>query len=344
MQLKPELTRELLYHRHRLSHRQIDDWIGKEGNNSDLDATLYQMAKVAYFVEVTDCFNESGIPFISFKGPLLSQKIYNDPIYRYSNDFDFLIDRENVTKALNILYHRSFRNVHFELPDDECRKQFWFDNINHLMLHNSEIGVTIEIHWNLFSTDFISKKALQKIINSNTVKFKFSGREFNVFSHEFELIYLIIHGGVHFWGRLKWLVDIKELLNLFPLDEKYFSQLTNDMRANRLVALCNSVLAIYFPDTKKLPSKEKVSDGILKYALNTIQKDDLYDLNSESKYIGYYWNISKLFPGLRYKLSVAKKIMFASDLAEKDWMPCSSFLHYLVSPFWKMIRGTRNSK
>lgn len=337
-----KLTRALLYNRHRLSHRQINDWIGEGKHNESPEQRIAQLAKVASFVEITDWFREHKISFLSFKGPLLSQKIYKDPTYRYYNDFDFLIDRSNIDLALKVLHDKGFHNVHFRFPEKESKKQLWLDHTNEIMLFHPEKELTIEIHWNLFAADPVLKQNLKNLVDTNTTSINFSGREYTVFSHEFDLIYLIIHGGGHFWGRLKWLVDIKELIERFPLDEKKFLNISTELRAGRLVALCNSLLKIYFPDSKLLPCNDHVSQSMIDKALYTIQAKEMFEMGNTKEYIRYYWNHVKLVPGLRYKINILKQILFAPDLAEKKWMPCSAFLNYLMGPLWKLSRGIRN--
>lgn len=338
---KKELTRELLYDRHRLSDRQIDDWVGKGKNLGSHEDIVSQLSQVAYFIEITDYFREAGIPFNSFKGPLLSQKIYKDPTYRYFNDLDFLIDRQYLSDMLFILKERGFENEDFELPDNECSRKLWLDHTNQILLHNPVNNIVIEIHWSLFSVELISKNELKVLINSNMVSTHFHGREFKVFSHEFELIYLIIHGGSHHWGRLKWLLDIKELVNRVSLNEENFWQLAKKMRANQLVALCNSLLEIYFPGSKQLTATGKTSEKMLEKALYAIEAKEMFEMKTIGEYARFYWNFSKLVPGFHYKISVVKKMLFASDLAAKQWMPCSALLNYIFGPFWKLSRGIR---
>jgi hypothetical protein len=76
-------TREVLSKRHRLSHQQIDHWLGKIAA-SFLQEKLNHLKMLRNFIAITDLLRQNEIPFISLKGPLLSQHIYNDPTVWFS--------------------------------------------------------------------------------------------------------------------------------------------------------------------------------------------------------------------------------------------------------------------
>jgi hypothetical protein len=64
--------RNYLYKRHRLSHQQIDGWLGENRSKEYLPEKLERLEAVKNFLAVTDLFRQSDIHFISLKGPLLS--------------------------------------------------------------------------------------------------------------------------------------------------------------------------------------------------------------------------------------------------------------------------------
>ena len=335
------LTREQLGNRHRLSSRQINDWLGESKGSVDQLEVMQSLAQVAEFLNVTDAFRAANIPFISFKGPLLAQKIYGDATYRYYKDFDFLIERDEIPRALLELQKQGFLIQNSDLPTDKCKLNLWLDHNNQIELYHPSRGVSIELHSRLFKLTILPITQLTKLVQENTVSTDFHGREFKVFSHEFELVYLIIHGGMHYWSRLKWLVDLKELANRFPLNETKFIALTNVLKAGHLVALCNALLSMHFQDSKQFPNDRSVSQKLLKHTLKTIASEDVMQPKNIRDYILFFMHRANLFSPLRYKISVVKTLFFASDLASKKWMPCSVFMNYLIGPIWKIFRGIR---
>jgi hypothetical protein len=55
---------------------------------------------------------------------------------------------------------------------------------------------------------FACRKNYSKLF-PNLSQLSFAGRTFTVLNPELDLLYLVIHGGLHGFFRLKWLVDIK---------------------------------------------------------------------------------------------------------------------------------------
>lgn len=335
-------SREELHERHRLTHRQIDNWLGEPKAVANQQEVISQLNKVAQFIKLTDCFKHKKIPFISFKGPLLSHKIYGDATYRYFKDFDFLVQPQHLTNMIEVLKGIGFQIENLNFPKQACKRQLWMQHENHVGLYQTSTHIVIELHWSLFTVDFLPKNKMQDLIAEQTTSMPFQNREFQVFSHEFELLYLIIHGAKHHWGRLKWLVDIKELLQRYSLNEDKFLDLASTMKANQLVMLCNALLDIYSLDAKRLPHTGKTPKKIVDQAIYTIHAKDMFEMNSIAEYTAFYWNFSKLIPGLSYKRNIIKKLLFASDLAMKSWMPCSKYLNYILGPFWKLSRGIRH--
>ena len=72
-----------LHDRHRLSHEQVDRWLGENRSKEFFREKIDQLEMVNHFLAVTDQLNQRGIVFANIKGPLLSYLIYNDPAVRF---------------------------------------------------------------------------------------------------------------------------------------------------------------------------------------------------------------------------------------------------------------------
>lgn len=133
-----------------------------------------------------------------------------------------------------------------------------------------------------------------------------------------QLLYLIIHGGLHHWNKLKWLVDIKDLLQRFPLNELLFFNLTKELKAHRLVAVCNELLKVYLPGFRLLPCTNKAPQHLLQFSLQQINRTENKDAKTIRNFTAIFRNSLGAFPGFRYKISIIGHVLFATDLAEKN--------------------------
>lgn len=339
-----EIPPEILKIRHRLSQQQIDELVGKTGQDGRMEEKIGEMVRVSEFLYVTDIFKSGGLKFISFKGPLLSYRLYKDATWRQYNDFDFLFDVPSSEKAIEILLKRGYVTPYYKMPVNECRKEMLRRHINEVYLYHPEKNVSIEIHWDLFSYRITSQFAINEIISHNLTEIDFAGRSFTAFNPEFDLLYMVIHGGMHYFRRLKWLVDIKDFLKKIVIDENKFRQLTMQMNASRIVAICNEMLNIYFPGTSLLPSYFNAPPSMVRYAVHQIEIEKDEDGRNIPEYLkGLGYNL-RAFPGIDYKLSLIQSFLFATDLASSTKIPCISLFYYIISPFYKLYRGFRLNK
>jgi Uncharacterised nucleotidyltransferase len=333
---KIQLTRDLLYNRHRLSHQQIDDFFGEKESKKYLPEKLRQMAQLHDFFFVTDTFSNAGISFISLKGPLLSYRVYNDATYRRYKDFDFLIELHTIEKAVNLLQELGYKPAYFKWPKDNRRRRLIVKHDKHISMYHPDKNTAIELHWKLFDARITSPAIMCQIISANQTTLEYAGRIYLTFNTELELLYLIIHGGLVNWFRLKWLVDIKRMLDTQPVNTAKLSELISILKAERMIALYNSITPEYFADAKKLPSKQKELPLLKKFSLEAIQNSGGYE-----NYRGFVLLKSFIvnllaFPGYKYKYDVVKRNLFHSQSLGNEQIPSFSIIYYLLG-FTKRI-------
>ncbi|WP_282122815.1 nucleotidyltransferase family protein [Algibacter mikhailovii] len=298
------LTRKALNQRHRLSHQQIDDLLNEQCAKEHLSEKHDQMFQVSEFIKLSDAFREATVPFIPLKGPILSYRLHKDACYRYSSDLDFLIPLNAVKKAIFILKKNGYQPDGFSWPDNLNKERRVIKLTNQVSFVHPKKQITIEIHWKLFKLEITDSKVLDEVLKSNGIQLRFHERKFQGFNNELELLYLIIHGGLHAWFRLKWLIDVKDFMEKIPIDTKKFTQLVLQCHASRMVSLCNAMLANYFPECPVLPCKPvRNTKKQLEFAISQIEKEDFYNRSFLEK-IKIYWFTMQCFSGFRFKLSV----------------------------------------
>jgi len=333
------LSRDELYYRHQLSHEQIDEILGEKKAVSFPEAKAQHLLKLNTFLAISDLFFREGIPFIPQKGPVLSFRIYGDPLVRTYNDLDFLIDSERIPEAFRLLSKGGFRASSYEFPEEECRRALLMRHVNELYLWNPDLETGIELHWDLTGVMLPGQAGQSGIIEENSTVLGFEGRDYRVLNQELELLFLVIHGSLHGWNRLKWLLDVRELLRKYDTDEVRFEGLVRQFNARRPVAVCNELLKIYFPGTKLLPSACRAPAGMVRFALRQIGKPDRP--KEMGGFLGFFINSWRAFPGTGYRFDLLKRNLFATDLASVPWIPCSAIGFYFLSPFRKLSRGFR---
>ena len=308
--------RENLITRHRLSHRQIDILFVENKSKEFINISILSLEFIKHFIELIDILDQHSIPYISFKGPLLSQQIYGDPTVRFSHDIDILVDKNSMDEINKVLLNAGYSNMYNTMwPDNKNQIKMLMDSIHHLGYRHNQHGLIVEIHWTLSTTLPVKSRVLQKVIDGNRRGEIICGRKIMTFSLEFNLLYLIIHGSKHGWQRLKWLVDIKD----YPYDkinEQKFEELINLFHAQRIVSQAYIILRHYFNYDQPLLFKTKVPDRILKSVYSFID-------NPINEHQGIADNISfllyklLLFKNPYYKFSIFMEMMTSSHDAFK---------------------------
>jgi len=295
-----------------LSPQQINSVFSEKVISENPEEKAASLGKVAEFIRVTDTLRMSGINFIPLKGPLLSQRIYGDATFRYFSDLDILVDPSSLSQAMNVAGDLGYRLAGHEWPE-RGKEQ------SRLLKHHCDISfvhpgqpVSLEIHWRLLTRQYLNYKPTESLIDQNQTSVSFSGRNFNVLNNELELLYLIIHGGKHHWGRLRWLVDVSDYIKTHKIDWDKFGVLTDQMGAGRFVSLCSQLLNEYLPGRASLPCHETLPVWMLRHSVRKIEADDFRGPETVRDLLCDLRFTLSAYKGFRYKLRVIADAVMTS--------------------------------
>ncbi len=294
--------RKDLYQRHRLSHQQIDDLLGEQQHDLVFEEKIEQLGQVAWFLEVTAALRKADIWFVAYKGPLLSYRIYKDSTCRRFKDFDFLVKPDKVQETIDVLGKLGFSPRFFNWPSSRNKEKRLLLFLNQYTLDHPLKEISVEIHWSLVKYPAVLPKKMTSVVNENLQLTTFAGKQFNQFTLELELLHLVIHGGLHTWSRLKWLLDIHEIVSRFEIDKIKFENLVEHLQAKRLVGLCNALLSHFFPGTVHLPVDYPVPEWFVKYSLKQINRSSAIPVFLPEDLCKYRWYHIQAFPNWRHRL------------------------------------------
>ncbi len=333
------IDRETLYRRHRLSTSQINDLSGdfvkailKESHpdngcnavktgDEEISEKVNQLNRIAEFIRITNRLREEGIWFIPYKGPLLSYRIYGDATYRRFKDLDILVNPCDVSRTIELFKDSGYQTVSISWPARGRRERRILKFTNQISLWRPGDDTSVEVHWRLFKDPVVNGEKMRGIVEQNTGQSTFAGQKFNNFTVEFELLHLAVHGGLHAWARLKWLVDIHEMVKRFEIDKDKFVSLVEAFGAQRMAGLCNAMLRHFFPDSPVLPVDYKIPDWFLNYALHQAARETAVPIYLPEDYFKHTRYNLYAFPGMRYKLRrILILIRFMLHKYENRWL------------------------
>ena len=174
----------------------------------------FQMLHLSAEMEaVHQLFTDNDIRLLFLKGPVLAESLYGDISLRTSSDLDFLIPIEQLSEAEQLVTNLGY------VKDDyiETILNDWRWRHHHVTYFHPNKGIKLEIHWRLHPgpgreqsfEQLWSRKATSSLTSSSIY----------LLGKEDLFLFLACHGARHGWSRLRWLVDIRQLL-LQPLDWK----------------------------------------------------------------------------------------------------------------------------
>jgi hypothetical protein len=309
-----EFPTEILSERHHLTDQQLSDLFGRQVIIGGINDKISGLETVNAFIMITDELRRTGVDYLTLKGPLLSWRLYKDPVRRRYRDIDILVDAGSVQAVTAVLQKAGYVPDGPSWPCNEKLRKLMIRHRRHISYSHPVRLVIFEIHWRFLADCPVSHGRLDEIIKENEKEIEFAGRNFKVLSNDLELLFLIIHGGLHSWFRLKWLLDVDTYLKTQTINWDNFRYLASELRADRLVRLCKSIHQIYFPWGPDIPIQVqgKASETLVKHCRKMIENEipDPTSLKEIARTI-YYSSIS--FPGMRYKLDVLSNYLYVSE-------------------------------
>ncbi|WP_164667430.1 nucleotidyltransferase domain-containing protein [Virgibacillus doumboii] len=166
-----------------------------------------QMLKFSAVTEnISRLFAENRIPLILLKGPALGHLLYGDISLRTSSDLDFLVPIEELEKTDRLLAEQGYQKhdyIKTVLND-------WKWRHHHVTYYHPQQQIKMEIHWRL-NPGPAKEPGFQELWERKN-RSKFTSFPVYLLGKEDLFLFLTSHGARHGWSRLRWLVDIQELV------------------------------------------------------------------------------------------------------------------------------------
>ncbi len=156
--------------------------------------------------QVSKLFSRNQIRTLFLKGPVLAHELYGDLSLRTSCDLDFLVPINDLEKAEELLVELGYeKDDYIETVLDDWRWRH-----HHVTYFHSVKGIKLEIHWRLHPGPG-KEQSFQELWER---KRKSSMTSFPVYflGKEDLFLFLVAHGARHGWSRLRWLVDIQQMM------------------------------------------------------------------------------------------------------------------------------------
>jgi hypothetical protein len=184
----------------------------------EVSARNYHLARS--LVDVTSQLEAHHIPVLAYKGPAVSMAIYGDLALRQYEDLDLVIRQEHLSKTLGLMTQRGFRIIPYSSRSG-CHFVPYLvqpENPRHLAkyhvvtLEAPDNTFFVDLHWQFANDDGRDFSPDIDKVWDRAERLALPQGSVSTFCREDLLLALCYHGTKHRWSRLKWLLDVAELL------------------------------------------------------------------------------------------------------------------------------------
>lgn len=319
--------------------------------------TLLCMRQMQTLTLIIKTFADSDIRALSLKGPILAMELYGNPALRYSRDLDLLVhedDLETACERLESLGYTEEITVRNKTP---LRRRKLEKNGEEMHRVYTKDDICIELHWRL---SFRIDESFDDLWEHSRTKVLL-GQEIHYLGEYENLSYLISHAAGHGYHRLRWLLDIYELMKS---TDSFFQKIYQYMEEQNIgMLVLETVLVLYLIQNFNIQqcsnsyfSIQREDNKVTAYYEDAIKKEfrKAYKLamavypilindTVENGIAGRKYN--HLLPTLGRKKTIIRSVMAVlepskADLELIDLPDSLYFLYYIIRPFhkiWRMI-------
>lgn len=164
---------------------------------------LYLCSEMEFLKKICE---ESKINILFLKGPVLAQELYGDVSLRTSSDLDVLIPIVELENMENLLIKSGY------VKDDYIQTVLsdWKWRHHHLTYIHPEKDIKVEVHWRL-NPGPGKEPSFRQLWERKRTSLVISSPIYYL-GEEDLFLFLVSHGARHGWSRLRWLIDIHQIV------------------------------------------------------------------------------------------------------------------------------------
>ncbi len=291
-------------------------------------------------------FQEAGIDFISYKGPLMVHQIFGDFSDRQTRDIDILITEKNLEKAIGILTKAGFKLIDEYFSDDSQNRNLYLLRENHLRFTFPEQHIILELHWSLskYFTRFETEKIFEQAVTAELM-----GKSFKTMPLHLQFVFLCTHGIYHQYDSLFWLFDIAWIIK--NKNPGFNSVLMEAEALKCRQAVVSSVfLAHYFfgiPIPESCPKMNRQEQFLFDQCIKKITSENAVSAHGKAKNI--FSVLNQRVQWLKYQMLMTsdlqsrKRILFLKMIKPYVWhktdkIPSNKIAYLLMTQVkWLMM-------
>lgn len=319
----------------------IPDSVMKELEANYRRNTFEMLRLSAEMDNISARLQTAGIRVLQLKGPALAADLYGAISSRTSADLDIMIDMKDLSLADQILHGAGYQK------DDYIQTILndWKWRHHHLTYLDPARGIKLEVHWRL-NPGPGKEPAFEELWKRRRLSLASSAPAY-LLGKEDLFMFLVSHGARHGWSRLRWLTDIKQMLQQ-QMDWSFLLMLLRKYGClhigGQALILASELLDASVPQAMRHASHHGRARILTRAA--TFYLKEMIHLHSPPlpEHVDAYHKryLFKLMP-------LKQKLLFLISLLhpyyeDAETMPLPAFLHFLYFPLRPILWTWRKLK
>jgi hypothetical protein len=178
------------------------------------DIAICNLSTTAELRRLLLLMKAQGIDALPYKGPVLTQMLYENLELRQFGDLDIVIQPEDMRSVETLLIAEGYRPYFGKKTTAELTAYMKAKTEHTYDFYHDSKNILIEVHWRFWPPFF--SLVNPKEIWHRRESAKIGGAEVSNLAIEDYLVILCMHGSRHMWQRLAWLCDIAVLTHKYP--------------------------------------------------------------------------------------------------------------------------------
>ena len=219
---------------------------------------------------ILDCLSAGGVEVLPYKGLALAEVVYGDIALRQAGDIDLLIRPDDLARIRNAVRDLGY-TPHLVLSEAEERA--YLKSGYECAFDGAAGRNLLEVQWALQPRFYAVDLDMDGVFE-RAVMVSVAGRSMKTPSPEDLFLVLSLHAAKHVWGRLIWLCDIAQFMNLRALNWNWIEAQARTLGiarilqvtmllANRLLGAAIPSSNLMVPDRATLALAEEIQSHIV---------------------------------------------------------------------------------
>jgi hypothetical protein len=296
----------------------------------------HNVLRTQELLKLLHLFESHDVPAVPYKGPVLAASIYGDLGLRQFCDLDILVQKENVSKAKDLLVSKGYQ--WFSELNTAQQEAYLRSGSGCFRFCREDGKVIVEVDQEITTLREFPLWLDLESFWKRLVWIPFEGRKVPAFSAEDLLLILCVHGAKHRWEQLNWVCDLAELIRVHQdLDWVGLLERAKTLGCERILFLglflAHDLLgALLPPDVLKRVKSDAAVGTLATHVCERIFHDGNGSSHGAFGLSSFYLRVSER---LRDRTAYCLRLAFTPTVDDWKLLPLPrslGFFYYLVHP------------